>query len=221
MGMFISSDESCFDSEFPMNFCIQCGRAFDNYFERNINAAHRIQCETPDNILYKELYNHLKKEPSLNHTDYVTVRFPIKFTQILQPNDQHGYKKIIFPQRDDVMIHVKKTKKKDKIKITLQCSKCSSFDKFSCDPCVYVITVAKVEQKLIEIIEQLQDRSIPKCACHRNQEKECIICCDNYVTIYTAPCSHAVMCLHCSSNWLAKHNECPICRTPVLKRINL
>ena len=44
----------------------------------------------------------------------------------------------------------------------------------------------------------------------------CKICMDGEVSIMLRPCSHAVLCTACAP----KFSECPICRKPIMKRVN-
>lgn len=203
--------------------CQKCGEHFDNRFQRDIDTMHRT-CMQSSQILYEELFEYIKSLPFSNAggEECVTAISPIVFDQILQTRDGK-YKKIVVAERQDVLLSVEKAKKVGMIKIIIRCKLCNNFDQFQCEPCVYVVPVAEIEEKLIEVVEDLRNKVIPPCKCIRIQEKECVVCMDKKANVYLAPCQHVVLCSECANNWLVKRNnvECPFCKQTILKRVNL
>ena len=61
------------------------------------------------------------------------------------------------------------------------------------------------EETRKSVIEQMED------------EFTCIICQDLFIDSTTLPCAHS-FCEHCLQTWLAKKNNCPICRQVIMGR---
>lgn len=47
-----------------------------------------------------------------------------------------------------------------------------------------------------------------------NDDKTCIICCDNQADCIILPCGHVVACSSCLKNWFDSNPICPFCRNP-------
>lgn len=53
------------------------------------------------------------------------------------------------------------------------------------------------------------------------QEKECVMCLSEEMSVVFLPCAHQVLCARCNELHESKGmEECPSCRTPIERRIN-
>ena len=48
-----------------------------------------------------------------------------------------------------------------------------------------------------------------------NDDKTCIICCDNQADCIILPCGHVVACSSCLKKWFDSNPICPFCRNPI------